>query len=85
MGTIDLKMGTTDLKISGGSGPSDGEGWGEGGRSFRPEIRGMPGLKGKKTFLVPSGLSLGWGGVGPDPPGSARDPIPRSAFEIINP
>ena len=29
---------------------------GEGGRSFRPEIRGMPGLKKKKTFLAPSGL-----------------------------
>ena len=24
------------------------------------------------------------GGVGPDPPGSARHPIPRSATEIIN-
>ena len=32
------------------------KGGGEGGWSFRPEIRGMPGLK--KAFSAPSGLSL---------------------------
>ena len=32
-----------------------GGGGGEVGRSFRPEIREMPGLK-KKTFWAPSGL-----------------------------
>ena len=32
------------------------KGEGEGGRSIRPEIRGMPGLKQKKTFLAPSGF-----------------------------
>ena len=31
-------------------------GGGGGGRSFRPEIRGMPGLKKKKNFLASSGL-----------------------------
>ena len=31
------------------------KGGGEGGWSFRPEIRGMPGLK-KTTLLAPSGL-----------------------------
>ena len=31
------------------------KGGGEGGWSFRPEIRGMPGLKKKTTLLAPSG------------------------------
>ena len=45
---------------------------GEGGRSFRPEIRGMPGLQ--KNIFGPFGPLFGLKikvGVGPDPPGSA--------------
>ena len=45
--------------LSGGPGHSGGEGWGGGGgergRSFRPEIRGMPGLKKKKNNFGPFG------------------------------
>ena len=53
----DMQLCLTPFKFSGGSRHSDGgggRGWGEeGGRAFRPEIRGMLGLQ--KNIFGPFG------------------------------
>ena len=57
-------------------------GGGGGELSFRPEIRGMPGLKKNFSSLRASVWSKNKGGGGGRTP---RDPISRAATEIINP